>query len=137
MQALPANIIELELALNEVTPEGAQALAAALQRLPHLQRLNLRENELENKGAIAIAKGLAKLKNLRELDLTQNQVLLRCAHDLSQPHFSTTLCRRQYRKQVHASYRQKLSIIWGLCTSHMQSCQLDASSLACHCALTL
>ena len=84
MQALPANIIELDLALNEVTPEGAQALAVALQRLPHLQRLNLRENELENAGAIAIAKGLAKLKNLRELDLTQNQVLLRSAHDCAQ-----------------------------------------------------
>ncbi len=75
MQALPANILELELALNEVTPEGAHALAAALSRLPHLQRLNLRENELENEGAIAIAKGLSGLKNLRELDLTQNQVL--------------------------------------------------------------
>ena len=84
MQALPANIIELELALNEVTPEGAQALAAALQQLPHLQRLNLRENELENEGAIAIAKGLSKLKNLRELDLTQNQVLPRSAHDCAQ-----------------------------------------------------
>ena len=84
MQALPANIIELELALNEVTPEGAQALAVALQRLPHLQRLNLRENELENAGAIAIAKGLAKLKNLRELDLTQNQVLLCYAYDCAQ-----------------------------------------------------
>ncbi len=75
MQALPANIVELELALNEVTPEGAHALTAALQQLPHLQRLSLRENELENEGAIAIAKGLAGLKDLRELDLTQNQVL--------------------------------------------------------------
>ena len=75
VQALHENIMELELALNEVTPEGAQALAVALSRLPRLQRLNLRENELENAGAIAIAKGLTGLKDLRELDLTQNQVL--------------------------------------------------------------
>ena len=75
MQALPANILELELALNEVTPKGAHGLAAALPRLPRLQRLILRENELENEGAIAIAQGLSGLKDLRELDLTQNQVL--------------------------------------------------------------
>ena len=74
MQALPANILELELALNEVTTEGAHALAAALQRLPRLQRLSLSENELENEGAIAIAQSLSGLKDLRELDLTQNQV---------------------------------------------------------------
>ena len=82
MQALPANILELELALNEVTLEGAHALAAALQRLPHLQRLSLRENELGNEGAIAVAKGLSGLKDLRELDLTQNQVLSHqpCSH---------------------------------------------------------
>ncbi len=69
------NITELELALNEVTPKGGQVLAAALSRLPRLQRLNLRENELENAGAIAIAKGLTGLQDLRELNLTQNQVL--------------------------------------------------------------
>ena len=74
MQALPANILELELALNEVTPEGAHTLAAALPRLLRLQRLNLRENELENDGAIAIARALSGLRDLRELDLTQNQV---------------------------------------------------------------
>lgn len=79
MQALPANILELELALNEMTPEGAHALAAALPRLPRLQRLNLRENELESEGAIAIAKALSGLKDLQELDLTQNQVLARLA----------------------------------------------------------
>ena len=74
-QALPANVLELELALNEVTAEGARALAQALGRLPRLQRLSLQENELENEGAIALARGLKKLKDLRELHLSQNQVL--------------------------------------------------------------
>ena len=77
MQALPANVLELELALNEVTAEGARALAQALGRLPRLQRLSLQENELENEGAIALARGLNRLKDLRELHLSQNQVCWR------------------------------------------------------------
>ena len=68
-------MLELELALNEVTVEGARALAQALGRLPRLQRLSLQENELENAGAIALAQGLRELKDLRELHLTQNQVI--------------------------------------------------------------
>ena len=69
-------MLELELALNEVTAEGTRALAQALGRLPRLQRLSLQENELENEGAIALARGLNKLKDLRELHLSQNQVFL-------------------------------------------------------------
>lgn len=33
VQALPANLVEVELALNEITPEGARTLAVALSRL--------------------------------------------------------------------------------------------------------
>ena len=40
---------ELELALNEVTPDGARAVAKALLSKPKLRRVNLRENELEDK----------------------------------------------------------------------------------------
>lgn len=47
---------ELELALNEVTPEGAAAVAACVAAKPALRRLNLRENELEDEGAVTIAK---------------------------------------------------------------------------------
>ena len=82
MQALPANVLELELALNEVTAEGARALSQALSRLPRLQRLSLQENELENEGAIALARGLNKLKDLRELHLSQNQVLWHFLHQI-------------------------------------------------------
>lgn len=37
VQALPANLVELHLALNEVTAEGTASLAAALGRLGRLQ----------------------------------------------------------------------------------------------------
>ncbi len=65
--------MELHLALNEVTAEGAANLAVALARLNRLQVLSLRENELENDGAIAIAQALTHLPQLRTLDLAQNQ----------------------------------------------------------------
>lgn len=73
-QALPANLVELHLALNEVTAEGAGALGAALGRLARLQVLNLRENELENDGAASLAQPISRLRSLRQLDLAQNQV---------------------------------------------------------------
>ena len=47
---------ELELALNEITPEGAVAVAACVASKSSLRRLNLRENELEDEGAVIVAK---------------------------------------------------------------------------------
>lgn len=47
---------ELELALNEITPQGAVAVAAAVAAKSSLRRLNLRENELEDEGAVIVAK---------------------------------------------------------------------------------
>lgn len=73
MQALPSNLVDLELALNEITPEGAATLTVALRRLNRLQKLNLRENELENDGAVAVAQSLANSTQLLVLDLAQNQ----------------------------------------------------------------
>ena len=52
----PVRTQELELALNEVTPEGARAVAACVAGKAALRRLNLRENELEDEGAVTIAK---------------------------------------------------------------------------------
>ena len=46
---------ELELALNEITPAGAKAVAACVASKPALRSLNLRENELEDAGALALA----------------------------------------------------------------------------------
>lgn len=65
---------ELELALNEVTPNGAKELAAALANKTKLQKLNLRENELEDRGVILLSGPIQSLPALRILDLAQNQV---------------------------------------------------------------
>ena len=65
---------ELELALNEVTADGAKAVAAALTHMPNLRRLNLRENELEDPGALVLTQAIKGLQKLEFLDLTQNQV---------------------------------------------------------------
>eukprot|EP00775_Hariotina_reticulata_P012743 gene12743-12872_t len=65
----------LELALNEVTPAGAHALAVAVANKQHLARLNLRENELEDAGAVVLAKVLPSLPALQVLDLCSNQLM--------------------------------------------------------------
>lgn len=65
---------ELHLALNEITPDGASAVATAVQNKARLARLILRENELEDKGTILICRALKRCAALKELDLTQNQI---------------------------------------------------------------
>jgi large subunit ribosomal protein L31/Ran GTPase-activating protein 1 len=71
-----AALEELELALNEVTVEGAKALARALGtgKFVNLRRLNLRENELEDEGALALCEALSKLPALEQVDLCCNQL---------------------------------------------------------------
>lgn len=65
---------ELEMELNEVTQEGASALAAALKGKKALRRLNLKENELEDEGALAVAMGIVGLPCLEIVDLCTNQI---------------------------------------------------------------
>jgi Ran GTPase-activating protein (RanGAP) involved in mRNA processing and transport len=76
--AAPA-LERLELALNEVAPAGAAALAAALAGRPALRALVLRENELECAGAVALAAALRTLPALEALDLSANQLRRRGA----------------------------------------------------------
>ena len=71
---------ELELALNEVTPDGAKELAAALAGKSKLQKLNLRENELEDRGVILLCGPIQSLPSLQVLDLAQNQVCKKTRH---------------------------------------------------------
>jgi len=65
------------LALNEVTPDGAKELAAALAGKFKLKKLNLRENELEDRGVILLSGPIQSLPALMIVDLAQNQV--RCS----------------------------------------------------------
>lgn len=60
--------------MNEVTPDGAKELSAALAGKSKLQKLNLRENELEDRGIILLCGPIQSLPSLRVLDLAQNQV---------------------------------------------------------------
>lgn len=73
VESAPA-LIELELALNEITPKGARAVAACVASKPNLTKLNLAENELEDRGALIIAKALGSNTSLVSLDLTQNEI---------------------------------------------------------------
>lgn len=72
-QAAP-QLQELELALNEITAEGAVALAQMLTGKKQLRVLNLAENELEDKGACMVLGAASGLPALETLDLTLNQV---------------------------------------------------------------
>lgn len=64
----------LELELNEITPEGAAELGAALKTLDKLKYLNLKENELDDDGALEIAKSIVGLKTLEEVDVSTNMI---------------------------------------------------------------
>lgn len=55
---VPRTLQDVNLALNEVTEGGVDALAAFLQDRTTLQRLVLRENELGDDGALALAGAL-------------------------------------------------------------------------------
>eukprot|EP00887_Chlorella_sp_A99_P001191 scaffold14.g1191.t1 len=74
LAAAAPQLEELELALNEITAEGAGAVGALLAAKPRLRRVNLRENELEDAGALAVARGVAGLTALEALDLCANQI---------------------------------------------------------------
>lgn len=65
---------EMGLALNEISGEGAAALATFLPGRTALECLSLRENEMETGGAMQLAEALPSLQGLRELDLCCNQV---------------------------------------------------------------
>lgn len=69
-----AQLERLELELNEITPEGAAELGAALRTLEKLKYLNLKENELDDDGALEIAKSIVGLKNLEEVDVSTNMI---------------------------------------------------------------
>ncbi|KAG2492745.1 hypothetical protein HYH03_008911 [Edaphochlamys debaryana] len=68
-------LTELGLALNEVDPAAAKAVAALVAaHAGTLRSLNLRENELADRGAVTIARALAAVKAPVTVDLVGNQI---------------------------------------------------------------
>ncbi|KAG2441186.1 hypothetical protein HYH02_010030 [Chlamydomonas schloesseri] len=66
---------ELGLALNEVDPDAAKAVAALVAaHARSLRSVNLRENELGDRGAVTLARALAVLAAPQSVDLVGNQI---------------------------------------------------------------
>ena len=65
---------QLNLSRNKVGPEGAKALAGALERNNALQQLNLSKNEIGHEEAKALAVALATNNTLQELCLYWNSI---------------------------------------------------------------
>lgn len=108
MAAAP-KLEELELALNEVTPDGAKELAVALANKSNLQKLNLRENELEDRGVILLSGPIQSLPALCILDLAQNQVcfLNTCCHFVSDWQVSHSVCSYVHKALHHVAASAK------------------------------
>jgi Ran GTPase-activating protein 1 len=65
----------LELGGNEITAKAVSAIAACVQSLKFLTRLNLAENELKDKGAVVVCQALISgHEALKELDLSENML---------------------------------------------------------------
>eukprot|EP00198_Chlamydomonas_reinhardtii_P008040 XP_001697377.1 RAN GTPase activating protein, RANGAP1 [Chlamydomonas reinhardtii] len=66
---------ELGLALNEVDPTAAKAVAALVAaHARSLRSVNLRENELGDRGAVTLARALVALAAPQSVDLVGNQI---------------------------------------------------------------
>ena len=67
-------LISLNLASNEISPDGAIVIAEALKFSPTLALLNLADNRIGPSGSLAIADALNTNAKLTELNLSQNWV---------------------------------------------------------------
>ena len=63
----------LDLCENNITPEGAEALAEGLKSCRNLQKLDISDNEISY-GAAALPVGLKHCKKLTELDISNNNI---------------------------------------------------------------
>ena len=68
------NITELYLQHNDIEPEGAIALAAAIQHHKELTHLNLSSNKIGSEGATALAAAIQHHKELTHLILSSNKI---------------------------------------------------------------
>ncbi|KAL0226026.1 hypothetical protein P9112_013350 [Eukaryota sp. TZLM1-RC] len=68
------SITELYLPSNNITSEGASAIARALESNSTLTKLNLRDNKITSEGASALARALESNSTLTELSLEGNNI---------------------------------------------------------------
>jgi hypothetical protein len=68
------SLASLNLGWNKITIEGAKAVATALEKNQSLTSLNLGWNQITDEGAKVIATALKKSQNLTSLDLMGNQI---------------------------------------------------------------
>ena len=64
----------INLSYNAIGPSGAEALAAALCKLPGLNILNLSQNPFRDQGMAALVTPLRKLPHLEELHILQTDI---------------------------------------------------------------
>jgi len=64
----------INLKYNNIGPSGAEALAAALCKLPGLNILNLSQNPFRDQGMAALVTPLRKLPHLEELHILQTDI---------------------------------------------------------------
>lgn len=61
-------IEDIDLRYNEITDEGAQALAELIAKSPRLLGLNLQGNKIKSEGAQSLAEALKECLNLQYLN---------------------------------------------------------------------
>ncbi|KAF6264673.1 hypothetical protein COO60DRAFT_76332 [Scenedesmus sp. NREL 46B-D3] len=129
-------LLELELSSNQITAEGAAALAAALaQPQCTLQRLVLSNNALGDDGIAALAQALQHNTSLRHLDVSNTQPtekgVICLAVALADHNRSLTSLRLaspmlQQRPQLDATTQLALMLA---CNSSLQELQLSKAGL--------
>jgi len=72
--ALPENVTELLLRNNDITDDGAKALAKFMETNAKIKILDLSDNEIGDEGAAALAAMLEKNTTLTDLDLFHNAI---------------------------------------------------------------
>ena len=67
-------IEDIDLRYNDITDEGAQALADLISKSPRLLGLNIQGNKIKSEGAQFLAEALKECSNLQYLNLNMNKI---------------------------------------------------------------
>lgn len=74
LESFAIYIEDIDLRYNEITDEGAQALADLIAKSPRLLGLNLQGNQIKSEGAQYLAEALKECLNLQYLNLNMNKI---------------------------------------------------------------